>query len=204
MAGDFRAVGKVGKGAMKGGRMVGKAGLGVFSDFKKFVARGNVIDLAVAVIIGAAFGAIVKSLVDDLFTPILALAGGNEALTFTEKFVVMKQGRTSNSTYTTRAQAKADGAITLDWGNFLTSVINFLIVSAALFLLIQVIAKIQRQKKVDDTEKCPFCLETIKKGAMRCKWCTSDVPRDPPELMAASDATLPASEIADDGAPLRK
>ncbi|ORZ32316.1 large-conductance mechanosensitive channel [Catenaria anguillulae PL171] len=179
---------QVGKGAMKGATTVGKAGLGFFSDFKAFISRGNVVDLAVGLVIGAAFTAIVKSLVEDIFTPVISLALGS--LTFAEQFVVMRQGAKKDFKYKTRAEAKADGAITLDWGSFVQAIIAFLIVAWALFIFIKVYQQIVREKKKEETRKCDFCKEAVHKEATRCKFCTSVLP-DP----NVSEATLMPDEM---------
>ncbi|KAF9388173.1 hypothetical protein CPC16_006653 [Podila verticillata] len=148
-------------------------GVSFFADYRKFMDRGNVIDLAVAVVIGAAFTSIVTSLVNDIITPIIALASGKN---LEENFIVLR--RSNNETipgehYTTRAQAQASGAVTWNWGNFIQTVINFFIVSACVFLIVK-FYQMSRNVKTEVTEKkCDYCLKTIPLNCVRCPECTT-------------------------------
>ncbi|XP_055332458.1 large-conductance mechanosensitive channel-like [Paramacrobiotus metropolitanus] len=160
-----------------GGKAVAKVE-GFFADFKNFINRGNVVDLAVGIILGAAFGAIVQSLVNDIFSPIIGLAG-NAALG--DLFVIMRYGNANDSaagaTYPTVLKAKEAGAITLNYGNFINTIINFLIVAFALFLFIKVIFLFKRKEvaKAPSTDwPCPKCKELVKEGAIRCPHCTAE------------------------------
>jgi large conductance mechanosensitive channel len=146
----------------------------MLKEFKEFVMRGNVLDLAVGIIIGAAFGAIVKSLVDDVIMPPIGLALGN--VDFTNLFVVLKEGAKAAGPYTTLAEAKAAGAVTLNYGLFLNSVVAFLIVAFAIFLVVRVANRLQPKPAAAVTTKdCPYCKMPIPMGATRCPECTSDL-----------------------------
>ncbi|KNE71364.1 large conductance mechanosensitive channel protein [Allomyces macrogynus ATCC 38327] len=175
--------------AAENAKKAGKQSVGILKAFRDFISRGNVVDLAVGLVVGTAFSAVVKSLVDDIFTPILALAGGSEGLTFVEKFAVLKQGHSANKTYVSRADATADGAITLNWGSFVQQLIQFLIIGLAMFLFIKLFQQVYRAK--DSTKKCPFCCEKIPVKAIKCKFCTSMLPdAHAPSPNAASQASL--------------
>jgi large conductance mechanosensitive channel len=148
----------------------------MLNEFKKFAMRGNVVDMAVGIIIGAAFGAIVKSLVDDvLMPPIGLLLGGVD---FSNFFAVLKQGATPGP-YAALADAKEAGAVTINYGVFFNAIISFLIVGFAVFLLVRAINKMQRQEQEAPSEptekKCEFCMSTIPIQAKRCPHCTSQL-----------------------------
>ena len=149
--------------------------MSVFQEFKKFALRGNVIDMAVGIIIGAAFGVIVKSLVDDvLMPPIGLLLGGADA---TNLFVVLKEG-TAPGPYASLAEAKAAGAVTVNYGLFLNAVIGFLIVAFAVFLVIRSINAMRRRGEVPapaTTKDCQYCATGIPIKATRCPNCTSQL-----------------------------
>ena len=145
----------------------------MFKEFKEFAMRGNVLDMAVGIIIGAAFGKIVASLVDDvLMPPIGKLLGGVD---FTNFFVSL-----TGQTYASLAAAKAAGAATVNYGLFLNSVINFLIVAFAIFLLVKQVNRLQAPvpapvAAAPATKECPHCLSTIPAKATRCPQCTSQL-----------------------------
>lgn len=149
----------------------------MLSEFKKFAMRGNVIDMAVGIIIGGAFGTIAKSLVDDvLMPPIGLLLGGVD---FTQLFVVLEQGQTPGP-YQTLSDAQAAGAVTINYGLFLNSLVTFLIIAFAVFLLIRGINKLKSQREDEeepapDEKECPHCLSKIAAAATRCKHCTSQL-----------------------------
>jgi large conductance mechanosensitive channel len=147
----------------------------VLKDFKAFLLRGNVVDLAVGVIIGAAFGAIVKSLVDDMLMPVIGLATGG--LDFSSHFLLLKAGSKLAPPYNTPAEAKAAGAVTVNYGTFINSLITFLIVAACVFLLIRAIAKLYPPPPgaPASTKDCPYCKRSIPLGATRCPECTSQL-----------------------------
>lgn len=148
----------------------------MFKEFKEFAMRGNVVDMAVGIIIGGAFGTIVKSLVSDVMMPPLGLLLGG--VDFSDLFITLKQG-TIAGPYPTLAAAQAAGAVTISYGLFINSVISFLIVAFAVFLLIKGINRMQREKEappVEPTTKdCPFCASPIPIKALRCPHCTSEL-----------------------------
>ena len=144
----------------------------MLKEFKEFAMRGNVIDLAVGVIIGAAFGTIVKSLVEDVLMPPIGLLVGG--LDFSNLFVSL-----SGQHYPSLAAAKEAGAPTINYGLFLNNVLNFMIVAFAVFLLVRQINRLKRETPVPPpapTEKpCPYCISTIPLAATRCPHCTSQL-----------------------------
>ncbi|MGM0554867.1 MAG: large conductance mechanosensitive channel protein MscL [Myxococcota bacterium] len=149
----------------------------MWKDFKKFVTRGNLIDLAVAVVIGTAFAAVTKSLVDDVVMPPLALLTGD--IDFANMFVLLQEG-TPAGPYTTLADAKAAGAIAISYGNFITTIVNFLVVAAAMFGVLRVYQRMEKTfKKEEPTaagpRKCPHCISEIADKATRCPHCTAEL-----------------------------
>jgi len=148
----------------------------MLKEFREFAMRGNVIDMAVGIIIGGAFGTIVKSLVADVIMPPVGLLLGG--VDFADLFVVLKEGTTAGP-YAALADAKAAGAVTISYGLFFNAVISFLIVAFAVFLLIRSINKLKREEEVapaePTTKECPKCFSTISIKASRCPNCTSDV-----------------------------
>jgi large conductance mechanosensitive channel len=149
----------------------------MLKEFKQFVMRGNVIDMAVGIIIGAAFGAIVKSLVSDIIMPPIGLLLGK--VDFNNLFIVIKGGADVPGPYATLADAQAAGAVTLNWGLFVNSVIAFLILAFVIFLIIKQVNRLKREKPAppaEPTEKdCPYCLTRIPIKARRCPNCTSQL-----------------------------
>jgi large conductance mechanosensitive channel len=147
----------------------------MLKEFKEFAVKGNAVDLAVGVIIGAAFGAIVSSLVKDILMPPISLLIGG--LDFSNKFMVLKAGADGASTFATPAQALAAGAITWNYGNFVTLVINFLIVAFCIFLVVKALNKMKRPSPEEPavSKDCPACAMTIPVKATRCPHCTSDL-----------------------------
>ncbi|KAF9896144.1 hypothetical protein BX616_008052, partial [Lobosporangium transversale] len=148
-----------------------KHGVSFFNDYRNFLDRGNVIDLAVAVVIGAAFTAIVTSLVNDIITPLLAMTSGKN---LEENFLILRRNEDSTeSDWATRDQAKAAGNITWNWGNFIQTVLNFFIISACVFILVKVY-QMARNSTTEETEKeCDYCLKKIPMDAVRCSLCTT-------------------------------
>lgn len=146
----------------------------MWKDFKAFIMRGNVMDLAVAVVIGAAFGAVVKSLVDDIIMPPIGLALGH--IDFSNLFVLLKEGTTPGP-YPTPAQAKAAGAVTLNYGAFINTIIAFLIVALAVFVIVRMVSKLYAKPApaAPNTKPCPRCTLPIPLTATRCPNCTSDI-----------------------------
>jgi large conductance mechanosensitive channel len=147
----------------------------VIKDFKAFIMRGNVVDLAVGVIIGASFGSIVKSLVDDIVMPPIGLVTGG--VDFSNKFVVLKQGAKAAAPYASLAEAKAAGAVTVNWGLFVNQAVTFLIVAACVFVMVRLIARLQGPPPAaaPATRACPFCATQIPVAATRCPHCTSQL-----------------------------
>jgi large conductance mechanosensitive channel len=144
--------------------------MAILKEFREFAARGNVIDLAVGVIIGAAFGKIVTSAVNDLIMPPIGMVLGN--IDFKDFFVTL-----DGSTHASLEAAKAAGAPIFAYGQFLNTVVEFLIVAAAVFLLVRQINRLKAAPAppTDESRDCPFCLTRISKRATRCASCTSQV-----------------------------
>jgi len=149
----------------------------MLKDFKEFAMRGNVVDMAVGIVIGAAFGAIVKSFVDDVLMPPIGLLLGN--VDFANFFITLKEGAKAAGPYASLAAAKAAGAVTLNLGLFINTVISFIIIAFAVFLVIKALNRMQREKQSPPAEpatrECPFCLSTISLKATRCPHCTSEL-----------------------------
>jgi large conductance mechanosensitive channel len=149
---------------------------GFFGEFKKFIMRGNVIDLAVGVIVGGAFQSIVKSLVDDVVMPVISLA--TKGINFADLFIALDGGE-----YATLAAAQEAGAATLNYGNFISAILNFLIMAFVVFLLVKGINTVaEKTKKPAEeapaeptTKECPYCKSEIAIGATKCPNCTSDL-----------------------------
>jgi len=149
----------------------------MLKEYREFIKRGNVIDMAVGIIIGAAFGTIVRSLVDDIIMPPVGLLLGN--MDFTNLFIVLKSGVENPGPYMTPAEAKAAGAVTFNYGLFINTIITFLIISFAVFLLIKYINNMKKESpKADEKPElkdCYYCKSTIPIAAIRCPNCTSDL-----------------------------
>ncbi|HOH06746.1 MAG TPA: large conductance mechanosensitive channel protein MscL [bacterium] len=147
----------------------------MFKEFKEFAMRGNVVDMAVGIIIGAAFGSIVSSLVADVIMPPIGMLLGN--VDFSNLFVVLKEGAAAGP-YASLAAAKSAGAVTINYGVFVNAVINFLIVALAIFFLIRGLNRLKRKEEAPaevTTKECPQCLSTIALKARRCPNCTSQL-----------------------------
>jgi large conductance mechanosensitive channel len=147
----------------------------MLKDFKAFILRGSVVDLAVGVIIGAAFGSIVKSLVDDILMPPIGLAIGG--VDFANKFLVLKQGAKAAAPYASLADAKDAGAVTLNYGVFVNQLVVFLIIALCIFLIVRAVARLQGPPPATApaTKTCPFCASEIPVAAKRCPHCTSQL-----------------------------
>ena len=146
----------------------------MLKEFKEFAVKGNAVDLAIGVIIGAAFGSIVTSLVKDIIMPpISVLAGG---LDFSNKFVVLKAGVNGATNFATPAEALAAKAITWNYGIFVTLVINFLIVAFCIFLVVKAMNNLKRPSPTEEpvSKDCPACAMTIPVKAVRCPHCTTE------------------------------
>jgi len=146
----------------------------IWKEFREFAVKGNAVDLAVGVIIGAAFGGIVNSLVKDIIMPPISLLAGG--LDFSNKFIILRAAKDGSIAFNTPADAAKAGAITWNYGNFVTLLINFLIVAAAVFLLVRAINKLKSSPRVDPVSKeCPACAMTIPIKASRCPHCTTEL-----------------------------
>jgi len=146
----------------------------MLKEFKEFAMKGNVVDMAVGIIIGAAFGTIVKSVVDDVIMPPIGLLLGN--VDFANLFITLKQGAAAGP-YATLELAKKAGAVTLNYGAFFNTIVSFVIVAFSVFLLIKGMNKLKRQQveapAAPTTKECPHCLSTIPIKATKCAHCTS-------------------------------
>lgn len=148
----------------------------MLNEFKEFALRGNVMDMAVGIIIGAAFGSIAGTLVSEVLMPPIGLLLGN--MDFSNLFIVLKEGKAAGP-YATVAAAKGAGAVTLNYGLFLNTVVNFLIVAFAIFFLIRGMNALKKREEAPPaaatTKECPHCLSTIPIRATRCGHCTSEI-----------------------------
>jgi len=139
----------------------------MLKEFKEFAMRGNVLDMAIGIIIGAAFGKIITSVVNDILMPPIGLLLGK--VDFSSLFINL-----SGKLFPTLAEAKAAGAATINYGLFLNTVIDFIIVAFAIFLLVRQVNRFKRQPE-PATKECPFCLSTVAVKAIRCPHCTSEL-----------------------------
>lgn len=148
----------------------------MFKEFREFAMKGNVLDMAVGIIIGAAFGTIVNSLVQDVIMPPIGLLLGN--VDFSNIFVVLKEGKVAGP-YASVAAAKSAGAVTINFGVFVNTIISFVIVAFAVFLLVRTINRLRRQEEtpppVPTTKECTYCFSSIPVKATRCPQCTSEL-----------------------------
>jgi large conductance mechanosensitive channel len=155
----------------------------MFKEFREFIMRGNVIDLAVGIVIGAAFGTIVNSLVKDVIMPPIGLLLGK--VDFSNLYVIIRQSDTVSGPYGTLADAQAAGAVTWNYGLFINTVIAFLIVAFVVFLVVKTVNKTRKlldAKKAKEviatapvTKDCPYCATAISVKATRCPNCTSEI-----------------------------
>ncbi len=146
----------------------------MLKEFKEFALKGNMMDMAVGIIIGGAFGTIIKSLVDDILMPPLGMLTGG--IDFTNKFVVLQEGATAGP-YGTLAAAKAAGATVMSYGSFITNLISFLILALAVFLMVKGMNRLRNQAPPPPpaTKECPRCLGNVPLKASRCQFCTSEI-----------------------------
>lgn len=145
----------------------------MLKEFKEFIAKGSALDLAVGVVIGAAFTAIVKALVDGVIMPVVGLALGK--VDFANLFLVIDEGATAGP-YRTLVAAQEAGAVVIAWGLFVNAVVSFVIVSFVVFLMVKAINRIRRAEVAEENLKdCPFCLTLVPDAATRCPACTSDL-----------------------------
>ena len=150
----------------------------MLKEFREFAMRGNVVDMAVGIVIGAAFGTIVNSFVQDVIMPPIGLLLGN--IDFSNLFAVLKEGKVAGP-YASVAAAKAAGAVTMNYGVFINTIISFLIVAFAVFLLVRTVNKMKRQEEAPPpaptTKECVYCYSKIPIQATRCPNCTSELKR---------------------------
>jgi large conductance mechanosensitive channel len=148
----------------------------MLKEFKEFALKGNVIDMAVGIIIGAAFGTIVNSLVQDVIMPPIGLLLGS--VDFSNIFAVLKEGKVTGP-YASVAAAKSAGAVTINFGVFVNTIISFILIAFAVFLLVRTINKMRREEEapppVPTTKECTYCFSNIPIKATRCPNCTSDL-----------------------------
>jgi large conductance mechanosensitive channel len=148
----------------------------MLKEFKEFVLQGNVVDMAIGIIIGAAFGVIVNSLVNDIVMPPIGLLLGG--VDFTNLYILLQDGDPVGP-YASLVDAQVAGAVTINYGVFLNAIISFLIIAFAVFLIIRAINRVRREEKVAEeeptTQECPFCLSAIPLNATRCAYCTSQL-----------------------------
>lgn len=153
----------------------------LFTDFKEFISRGNVIDLAIGIIIGSAFSTVVNSIVNNLLMPPFGLLLGN--VNFQDLYIVLRQGETALSSGATLEMARDAGAVTWNYGQFITDLISFLLLALGVFLIVKAITKLKSalEKPVEEEpaeseeKECPYCCTSIPVKAVRCPNCTSDL-----------------------------
>ncbi|MCI0399189.1 MAG: large conductance mechanosensitive channel protein MscL [Chloroflexi bacterium] len=157
----------------------------MLESFKKFVIRGNVVDMAVGFTVGAAFATIARSLVDDMIMPAVSLLTGE--VDFADRFWILKPGVEQPPPYTTLAEAQAVGAVTMNYGIFINNVLTFLLIALVMFAIIRSVTRVEEEleelaeeKKEPEAaepanKKCPYCLSTIAYEATRCPHCTSEL-----------------------------
>lgn len=141
-----------------------------FKEFRDFAVKGNMMDLAIGMIVGTAFTGIVKSLVDDIFMPVISIFTGK--LDFTNWFIAL-----DGKEYATLELAKEAGAATLNYGNFISGLINFIIMALVVFMIVKALNKLKKEetKAAPTTKKCDFCKSEIALDATRCPHCTSEL-----------------------------
>ena len=157
----------------------------LFQEFKEFIMQGNVIDLAIGIIIGSAFSAVVNSIVDNLMMPPLGLLLGR--VNFQDLYIILKEGDQVLPSHATLETAKSVGAVTFNYGQFLTDFISFLLIGIGVFLIVKTINQLNRAAKelnivsADEEEQepenkdCPYCMQSIPVKATRCPFCTSQL-----------------------------
>ncbi len=148
----------------------------MLKEFREFAMKGNMIDMAVGIVIGAAFGAIITSLVADVIMPPIGVLLGH--VDFANLFIVLKEGKVPGP-YVSPAAAKAAGAVTLNYGAFINTIISFLIIAFSVFILVKNVNRLRKEKEQPaaepTTRECPFCLSVIPIKAVKCGHCTSQL-----------------------------
>lgn len=148
----------------------------MLKEFKEFAIKGNMLDMAVGIVLGAAFGTIVQSLVKDVIMPPIGLLLGK--VDFNNLFFLIKEGTEAVGPYASLEEAQKAGAVTINYGIFINSIISFIIIAFSVFMVIRSFNRLKRQKEVPaepTSKECPFCQSTIPIKATRCAFCTSDV-----------------------------
>jgi large conductance mechanosensitive channel len=150
----------------------------MLKEFRDFALKGNVLDMAIGIIIGASFGTIVKSIVDDVIMPPIGLLIGR--VDFSQMFIILKEGIKAHSPYATVKDAASAGAVTLNYGLFINNVVTFLIVAFSVFMLVKAFQKIKSRDQLTVPESvikdCPYCFSKVNKEATKCAYCTSVLP----------------------------
>jgi large conductance mechanosensitive channel len=148
----------------------------VLKEFREFILRGNMVDMAVGITVGTAFGALVGSLVNDLIMPPVGLL--LSGVDFADFFVVLKAG-SPGGPYATLADAQSAGAVTINYGAFANTLVSFLVISLAIFLIVRFVNRLRRSERekaeAPATKECPYCLSAVPMGATRCAHCTADL-----------------------------
>jgi large conductance mechanosensitive channel len=147
----------------------------MFKEFKEFALRGNMVDMAVGIVIGAAFGTVIKSLVADILMPPIGLLLGN--VDFANLYILLKPGNPAGP-YLAMAEAQKAGAVTLNYGAFINNIIGFIIVAFAVFFLIRSLNRLKKEEPAPAapaTKECPYCLSAVPVKATRCSHCTSEL-----------------------------
>lgn len=156
----------------------------MIQEFKKFLLRGNLVDLLIGFTVGAAFSTVAKSLVTDIIMPPIGLLLGSTD--FSNLYWVIKSGKMLPP-YRTLAIAQAEGAVTINYGLFLNNLISLIVVGLTMFMVVRFMNRLESmpiigsKKKLPTTKKCPFCLSTIPYRAIKCPQCTTDLPQPQPE-----------------------
>lgn len=150
----------------------------MWKEFKEFAMRGNVVDMAVGIIIGAAFGTIARSFVDDVIMPPIGLVLGN--IDFSNLFWLIKPGETAPPPYNTVEEVKAAGAVSINYGRFINNIVSFIIVAFAVFMMVKGLNTLHRKKKdippdAPTIKECPYCYSSIPLKATKCGHCTSEL-----------------------------
>ena len=151
----------------------------MMKEFKEFALKGNVVDMAVGIIIGGAFGTVVNTLVSDMLMPPIGLL--LHGVDFSNLFLVLREGAKGAPPYATLAEARSAGAVTLNYGVFANAVIGFLIVSFSVYMMVKAVNRLRRAKPETSApaspalKECPFCCTMVPKGAVRCPACTSQL-----------------------------
>lgn len=149
----------------------------MLKEFREFAMKGSVIDMAIGIVIGGVFTPIVKSLVGDLIMPLVGLLTGG--VSFADKYMLLRAGADGAASYETLAAAQEAGAVTLNYGNFINTIITFLIVAWAVFLVVKAVNRLKREEEAPPeeptTKECPHCLSEIPIKASRCAQCTSEL-----------------------------